>query len=848
MLRGVFGDRSIGSQQLLTIAIHHFIGNERERAALNSGDDAVSVHSGLSTMSTRTDRTRFLPHSRLKRALSIANNSLRAPLDTARRDSIRRTSEPEAKGPEDPISTTRSTPAPTVLDAELQQRFRALAKLKASEVARQFQRIDDPELPRTLLAMEQALLSSTVDVDVIQCPDKAEKEEGAVEGKGKEKEKASKAWSTFESHLLGTHIETDLLLQQGLQKARKTPGTDQVPAVSTKIAAMSVEEARKAQSHPIEDLLEKERNYTKQLCDLEEWFCLELGRRKIVQEYPMQKIFDPLKKLAKLHRELLKDLEGAEGDPTVIANALVKALREQREFREAYQYYCNLQGNREQALKGEIECNQMFSQFCDDVYKRRIFGLAKLDQLLMTPVQRITRYRLHLEEIVRSTHPADESLPPLRDALQAATRLASFIDAVVEQQRNLAALLVLQTRVRGLPTGFSSSTKRFLAAQIQAVLADDGGQQYVIYLLSDTLLLVRESDGSSGTRNSSSKKTKKNKHIIERAQLSSENHLELVIGAPLLNTRLSSTAHGILELSFAIPEDDAGGLVPTSEHRRLFRLQPSNADIMRTFLADFTALRCGQQARQSPAQIYLMAEKTPELRFHVFPSLQVYAATEASSRHHMALLFLDNVTVPSVDSAAFEDLKALAVVQVRGDSFRSNIRYRGLLYTSDVCFEAMRDFSRTEDFKSPFHRALSACARLLDVYPPFGQDVLRQRQQQLQALEARYSDSLKFRLKDSFSALAGKLRSKKRESDPDAMAQRLWDDSMSSLAASIDDLSLSKDELPLHSQEDDIPRSVNPFSAPLSRSKDKKKPTKGSVTASPLKTGSPLAASFYEDD
>jgi hypothetical protein len=193
-----------------------------------------------------------------------------------------------------------------------------------------------------------------------------------------------------------------------------------------------------------------------------------------------------------------------------------------------------------------------------------------------------------------------------------------------------------------------------------------------------------------------------------------------------------------------------------------------------------------------------------------------------------------------------QSLGALAVLQARNDSFRAAIRYRGLLYSSDACFTPIRDFARPIHFRSAFHRALAACARLLDVYPPFGLDVLQQRQQQLRILEATYSDSLKFRLKDSLSTLAGKFRSKsskkKESSDPDAMAQRLWDDSMSCLAASIDDLSLrdqeEQEERSYHLQQEDIPRATNYFGGPIQKqpsSKDSKN-NKKKVTESPLKS------------
>jgi hypothetical protein len=69
----------------------------------------------------------------------------------------------------------------------------------------------------------------------------------------------------------------------------------------------------------------------------------------------------------------------------------------------------------------------------------------------MTPVQRVMRYKIQLEDIIRNTHPDDTSLPLLKDALKSAGSLASFIDSHVEQQRGLELLLSIPSKIKGCP-------------------------------------------------------------------------------------------------------------------------------------------------------------------------------------------------------------------------------------------------------------------------------------------------------------------------------------------------------------------------------------------------------------
>lgn len=145
------------------------------------------------------------------------------------------------------------------------------------------------------------------------------------------------------------------------------------------------------------------------------------------------------------------------------------------------------------------------------------------------------------------------------------------------------------------------------------------------------------------------------------------------------------------------------------------------------------------------------------------------------------------------------------------------------------------------------------CGRLLEIYPPFSKQVERQRRQQLESLAMSYGDSLKYKLK-SLTSFTGKWRSGKSKTargDADDFAQKLWDDSMSYLAGTVDNMSINDDEYSIHSshaareeEPAETPRSV--FGSPLGKKKAENKPSPLAARASPLKTATQFDNPFLD--
>lgn len=70
---------------------------------------------------------------------------------------------------------------------------------------------------------------------------------------------------------------------------------------------------------------------------------------------------------------------------------------------------------------------------------------------MMSPVQRVMHYKIHLEDILKNTHPLDPTFAKIKEALKAAASLASFIDSVIEQQKGLEQLIAIPSKVKGCP-------------------------------------------------------------------------------------------------------------------------------------------------------------------------------------------------------------------------------------------------------------------------------------------------------------------------------------------------------------------------------------------------------------
>ena len=133
------------------------------------------------------------------------------------------------------------------------------------------------------------------------------------------------------------------------------------------------------------------------------------------------------------------------------------------------------------------------------------------------------------------------------------------------------------------------------------------------------------------------------------------------------------------------------------QHRLLYRFTSTETSVDQ-FLSAYTTLRTDQETKDSPAQIFLAGDYSPELYFHVFQDAETYAAWPP--KQPIVLLFVDGAEVPRELVSSLGN-QAVGVVQAKAEAFRHCLKYRGLLCTSENSFAAARDFNPPAITRTP---------------------------------------------------------------------------------------------------------------------------------------------------
>ena len=105
---------------------------------------------------------------------------------------------------------------------------------------------------------------------------------------------------------------------------------------------------------------------------------------------------------------------------------------------EDYFHYCNARSQANRFLQTKIDSSENF-RTCMKIFQERNGGLS-LNGFLTKPIQRVTRYPLLIEKILKHT-PADHSdYVPVKDALESARKINEQINQQISEQESQTRL------------------------------------------------------------------------------------------------------------------------------------------------------------------------------------------------------------------------------------------------------------------------------------------------------------------------------------------------------------------------------------------------------------------------
>ncbi|KAI8816289.1 uncharacterized protein EV422DRAFT_571856 [Fimicolochytrium jonesii] len=245
----------------------------------------------------------------------------------------------------------------------------------------------------------------------------------------------------------------------------------------------------------VREILDTERRYVDSLSILQKMFLQPLMAAVGTSEEMLSKkmilgIFSELPGIINVNSELKKQLENRlESSPWDPCNGFIGDI-----FLNLAPYlkmYSSYVKNFNNALSRVTECSAKFPAFSHFIAKQHtnpeLKGL-RLESFLIMPVQRIPRYKMLLEELVKKTdvhHPDHETL---KNSLERIAEVAVFVNEAIREHEMVQELIALQGLIHGMDEELVVPGRRLIRrGTVQKISRKRHHTRYLI-LLSDALI------------------------------------------------------------------------------------------------------------------------------------------------------------------------------------------------------------------------------------------------------------------------------------------------------------------------------------------------------------------------
>ncbi|XP_044573495.1 protein vav isoform X3 [Drosophila ananassae] len=186
----------------------------------------------------------------------------------------------------------------------------------------------------------------------------------------------------------------------------------------------------------IRELIDTESNYLDVLNALKTKFMLPLERH--LNQDELKAIFPRIRELADIHTNFLHKLR-----ESLTPNAKIKMAQVFMEFREPfliYGEYCSCLLGAIDNLADVCKKNQIIDQLVQKCERDYNVGKLQLRDILSVPMQRILKYHLLLDKLVKETSPGHEDYRSLERAKDAMIDVSQYINEVKRDSDHLVII------------------------------------------------------------------------------------------------------------------------------------------------------------------------------------------------------------------------------------------------------------------------------------------------------------------------------------------------------------------------------------------------------------------------
>jgi RhoGEF domain len=206
-----------------------------------------------------------------------------------------------------------------------------------------------------------------------------------------------------------------------------------------------------------EEILSSERTYIDTLNKLINFFVLPLKNLNLIDAASYTNLFGQIELIYSINKEFLNRLETNHND---VATVFLKMSP----FFKIYSVYAFDFKNCMVLLQTLITENAPFRAFLE-TNESRPEVQQKLNSLMITPIQRVPRYRLLLQQVLLFSSPADTEYKSIQDSIMQIESTINHINSVVEDQENISRLINIQNSLNSRKPNIMKSVSRKLVKE-----------------------------------------------------------------------------------------------------------------------------------------------------------------------------------------------------------------------------------------------------------------------------------------------------------------------------------------------------------------------------------------------
>uniref|UniRef100_A0A671PI27 Guanine nucleotide exchange factor VAV3-like n=1 Tax=Sinocyclocheilus anshuiensis TaxID=1608454 RepID=A0A671PI27_9TELE len=240
------------------------------------------------------------------------------------------------------------------------------------------------------------------------------------------------------------------------------------------------------------EIKQTEEKYTESLDSIEKFFMKPLGQS--LSSVEIEKVFINIPDLVKVHTSLLREVQ----DSVLMHNAsnLFQIFIKYKERLVLYGKYCSQVESAIACLDDICKNREDVRQMLELCSKRANNGKFTLRDLLVVPMQRVLKYHLLLQELVKHTHDATDK-SNLRQALDAMKDLAQYVNEVKRDIETLRDIDQYQKSIENLNQSLRNYGRPKGDSEVRVASVDKRAKQDRHIFLFDAAVIVCKRRGDN---------------------------------------------------------------------------------------------------------------------------------------------------------------------------------------------------------------------------------------------------------------------------------------------------------------------------------------------------------------